>query len=128
MTNLIQAFSKLNWFICFPPYFLPSPSPPLSPLPPPLLFPPLPSPSLPSPSPLPSPSSLSSSLSSSLPLLSPSSLPSLLLFYRLTNEESRENWEKYGNPDGPQAATFGIALPAWIVDKQNSIWVCGRYC
>lgn len=45
----------------------------------------------------------------------------------LTDEESRENWEKYGNPDGPRAATFGIALPSWIVDKQNSIWVLGAY-
>ena len=45
----------------------------------------------------------------------------------LTDEVSRENWEKYGNPDGPQAATFGIALPAWIVEKQNSIWVLVAY-
>jgi translocation protein SEC63 len=41
----------------------------------------------------------------------------------LTDEVSRENWIKYGNPDGPQAATFGIALPSWVVEKQNSIWV-----
>lgn len=46
---------------------------------------------------------------------------------RLTDEESRENWEKYGNPDGPQAASFGIALPSWIVEKQNSVWVLGLY-
>ncbi len=45
----------------------------------------------------------------------------------LTDEVSRENWEKYGNPDGPQAATFGIALPAWIVEKDNSIWVLVLY-
>lgn len=45
--------------------------------------------------------------------------------HRLTDDESRENWEKYGNPDGPQAASFGIALPAWIVEKQNSVWVGG---
>lgn len=43
---------------------------------------------------------------------------------RLTDEVSRQNWELYGNPDGPQAAVFGIALPSWIVDKDNSIWVC----
>ena len=47
------------------------------------------------------------------------------VFYRLTNEEAKENWEKYGNPDGPQAASFGIALPSWIVDKRNSLWVSG---
>ncbi len=45
----------------------------------------------------------------------------------LTDDVSRENWEKYGNPDGPQAAHFGIALPAWIVEKKNSIWVLAAY-
>ena len=25
----------------------------------------------------------------------------VFLFFRLTDDESRENWEKYGNPDGP---------------------------
>ena len=45
----------------------------------------------------------------------------------LTDEEAKENWEKYGNPDGPKAATFGIALPSWIVDKNNSIYVLGIY-
>uniref|UniRef100_A0AAR2JJC9 Translocation protein SEC63 homolog n=1 Tax=Pygocentrus nattereri TaxID=42514 RepID=A0AAR2JJC9_PYGNA len=39
----------------------------------------------------------------------------------LTNEESRKNWETYGNPDGPRVTSFGIALPAWIVDQKNSI-------
>ncbi|KAM9355863.1 translocation protein SEC63 homolog [Pholidichthys leucotaenia] len=41
----------------------------------------------------------------------------------LTDEESRINWEKYGNPDGPGATSFGIALPAWIVDQKNSMLV-----
>lgn len=41
----------------------------------------------------------------------------------LTDEESRKNWEEYGNPDGPQAINFGIALPAWIVDQKNSMLV-----
>ncbi|XP_064196488.1 translocation protein SEC63 homolog isoform X2 [Anguilla rostrata] len=41
----------------------------------------------------------------------------------LTNEESRQNWELYGNPDGPRATSFGIALPAWIVDQKNSMVV-----
>ncbi|XP_041107217.1 translocation protein SEC63 homolog [Polyodon spathula] len=41
----------------------------------------------------------------------------------LTNEESRNNWQMYGNPDGPQATSFGIALPAWIVDQKNSMLV-----
>uniref|UniRef100_A0A673GMX3 Translocation protein SEC63 homolog n=1 Tax=Sinocyclocheilus rhinocerous TaxID=307959 RepID=A0A673GMX3_9TELE len=41
----------------------------------------------------------------------------------LTNEESRNNWEIYGNPDGPRVTSFGIALPAWIVDQKNSMLV-----
>ncbi|XP_052280964.1 translocation protein SEC63 homolog [Dreissena polymorpha] len=45
----------------------------------------------------------------------------------LTDEESRKNWEEYGNPDGPGVTTFGIALPKWIVDDKNSIWVLMVY-
>ncbi|XP_003702349.1 translocation protein Sec63 [Megachile rotundata] len=45
----------------------------------------------------------------------------------LTDEEARKNWEKYGNPDGPGAMSFGIALPSWIVEKENSVWVLGLY-
>ncbi|XP_033112627.1 translocation protein SEC63 homolog [Anneissia japonica] len=45
----------------------------------------------------------------------------------LTNEDSKVNWQKYGNPDGPTAATFGIALPAWIVDQSNSVWILAVY-
>ena len=48
-------------------------------------------------------------------------------YQALTDEESRQNWEKYGNPDGPYAMTFGIALPSWIVEKQNTVWVLGLY-
>ncbi|XP_006626026.1 translocation protein SEC63 homolog [Lepisosteus oculatus] len=44
-------------------------------------------------------------------------------YQALTNEESRLNWEMYGNPDGQQVASFGIALPAWIVDQKNSMLV-----
>ena len=45
----------------------------------------------------------------------------------LTDETSRKNWEQYGNPDGPGATSFGIALPSWIVEKENSIIVLGIY-
>ncbi|RWS01622.1 Translocation protein SEC63-like protein [Dinothrombium tinctorium] len=45
----------------------------------------------------------------------------------LTDEEARKNWEMYGNPDGPGATSFGIALPSWIVEKENSILVLGLY-
>lgn len=45
----------------------------------------------------------------------------------LTDEEAKKNWDKYGNPDGPGAMSFGIALPSWIVEKENSVWVLGLY-
>lgn len=45
----------------------------------------------------------------------------------LTDPLAKENWDKYGNPDGPSVATYGIALPAWIVDKKNSHWVLACY-
>ncbi|KAF5400536.1 Translocation protein SEC63 [Paragonimus heterotremus] len=45
----------------------------------------------------------------------------------LTNEESRKNWEEYGNPDGPGAAHFGIALPKWMIQKENFYVVIGAY-
>lgn len=48
-------------------------------------------------------------------------------YQALTDEEARRNWEKYGNPDGPGAMSFGIALPSWIVEKENSVWVLGLY-
>ncbi|XP_014288727.1 translocation protein SEC63 homolog [Halyomorpha halys] len=48
-------------------------------------------------------------------------------YLALTDDEARKNWEKYGNPDGPGAMSFGIALPSWIVEKENSVWVLGLY-
>jgi translocation protein SEC63 len=45
----------------------------------------------------------------------------------LTDDESRENWRLYGNPDGPKATTFGIALPKWIVSEKYGGWVLGLY-
>lgn len=48
-------------------------------------------------------------------------------YQALTDDEARKNWEKYGNPDGPGAMSFGIALPSWIVEKENSVWVLGLY-
>ncbi|KAL0266447.1 UNVERIFIED_CONTAM: hypothetical protein PYX00_008980 [Menopon gallinae] len=48
-------------------------------------------------------------------------------YQTLTDEEAKRNFEKYGNPDGPGAMSFGIALPSWIVEKKNSVWVLGLY-
>ncbi|CAF3775214.1 unnamed protein product [Rotaria magnacalcarata] len=39
------------------------------------------------------------------------------------NEESKNNWKTYGNPDGPGVTHFGIALPKWLVDHKNSLFV-----
>jgi len=41
----------------------------------------------------------------------------------LTDENAKKNFEKYGNPDGPQATKVGIGLPAWLLSKNNQIWV-----
>ncbi|XP_014232859.1 translocation protein SEC63 homolog [Trichogramma pretiosum] len=48
-------------------------------------------------------------------------------YQALTDKEAMSNWEKYGNPDGPGAMGFGIALPSWIVEKENSVLVLGAY-
>ncbi|KAJ1500828.1 secretory subunit [Coelomomyces lativittatus] len=34
----------------------------------------------------------------------------------LTNAKARKNFEKYGNPDGPQSVTFGMGLPQWALN------------
>jgi len=48
-------------------------------------------------------------------------------YQALTDDVARRNWELYGNPDGPGVMNFGIALPSWIVQKENSVWVLGVY-
>eukprot|EP01114_Cavostelium_apophysatum_P009714 TRINITY_DN2295_c0_g1_i3.p1 TRINITY_DN2295_c0_g1~~TRINITY_DN2295_c0_g1_i3.p1 ORF type:complete len:682 (+),score=265.03 TRINITY_DN2295_c0_g1_i3:169-2214(+) len=45
----------------------------------------------------------------------------------LTDDETREKWEKYGNPDGPQGFAVGIALPSFLVDTKNSMAILGLY-
>ncbi|GAA6010079.1 hypothetical protein JCM11491_005857 [Sporobolomyces phaffii] len=45
----------------------------------------------------------------------------------LTDEVSRNNYELYGHPDGKQEFSQGIALPAWVVESQNTWWVMGAY-
>ncbi|KAL1676780.1 Sec63 Brl domain-containing protein [Schizophyllum commune] len=45
----------------------------------------------------------------------------------LTDEVTRENWQKYNDPDGPQQTTVGIAIPQWVIDAQNNIYVLGLY-
>ena len=38
-------------------------------------------------------------------------------FKALTDEEIRDNYLKYGHPDGKQSFSIGIALPKWIVTE-----------
>ncbi|KAF7317954.1 J domain-containing protein [Mycena kentingensis (nom. inval.)] len=45
----------------------------------------------------------------------------------LTDPVIRENLERWGNPDGRQELTMGIALPRWIVESHNNIYVLGAY-
>eukprot|EP00636_Phaeomonas_parva_P000765 CAMPEP_0118865142 /NCGR_PEP_ID=MMETSP1163-20130328/9499_1 /TAXON_ID=124430 /ORGANISM="Phaeomonas parva, Strain CCMP2877" /LENGTH=525 /DNA_ID=CAMNT_0006799341 /DNA_START=97 /DNA_END=1670 /DNA_ORIENTATION=- len=37
----------------------------------------------------------------------------------LTDPEARENWEKYGNPDGKQSLELSVGLPQWLIEKDN---------
>ncbi|KAJ1844799.1 secretory subunit [Coemansia sp. RSA 2708] len=45
----------------------------------------------------------------------------------LTNAEARENYEKYGNPDGMQTQSMGIALPKLLVEAHTSPFVLMLY-
>lgn len=45
----------------------------------------------------------------------------------LTDEEIRENYIKYGHPDGPQQTSHGIALPKWMVEGTGSPVVVSLY-
>ncbi|KAL7423633.1 secretory subunit [Cryptotrichosporon argae] len=45
----------------------------------------------------------------------------------LTDEVTRENLAKYGNPDGPQQREDKIAIPTWVVEGKNSFWALGLY-
>ncbi|KAF8055125.1 ERDJ2A [Scenedesmus sp. PABB004] len=37
----------------------------------------------------------------------------------LTDDVSRQNYEKYGHPDGPQGMNLGVALPDWMFAKDK---------
>lgn len=45
----------------------------------------------------------------------------------LTDEDVRRNWEQYGNPDGKQATSFGIALPQFLVADGSGKYVLAFY-
>ncbi len=45
----------------------------------------------------------------------------------LTDETIRKNFELYGHPDGKQEMSMGIALPRWVIESQNNVYVLGIY-
>ncbi|OZJ06833.1 hypothetical protein BZG36_00066 [Bifiguratus adelaidae] len=45
----------------------------------------------------------------------------------LTDDTVRKNYEEFGHPDGKQAFSMGIALPKWVVESHNNVWVLGFY-
>ncbi|KIV82804.1 hypothetical protein PV11_04883 [Exophiala sideris] len=45
----------------------------------------------------------------------------------LTDEEMRNNYLQYGNPDGRQSTSIGIALPKWMVEEGNRWFVVAVY-
>jgi len=45
----------------------------------------------------------------------------------LTDETIRKNVLDFNDPDGRQQFSTGIAIPHWIVESKNSVWVLGFY-
>ena len=41
----------------------------------------------------------------------------------LTDEVAKKNYEKYGNPDGPQNTKVGIGLPRFLLEKENQLMI-----
>mmetsp|Transcript_55882 Transcript_55882/g.126069 ORF Transcript_55882/g.126069 Transcript_55882/m.126069 type:complete len:661 (-) Transcript_55882:238-2220(-) len=41
----------------------------------------------------------------------------------LTDETAKKNYEKYGNPDGPQTTKVGIGLPRFLLEKENQLMI-----
>jgi len=39
----------------------------------------------------------------------------------LTDEKAKENYEKYGHPDGPKSTKFGVALPSFLFNENAQI-------
>lgn len=45
----------------------------------------------------------------------------------LTNDKFRENYERYGNPDGPGMMKIGIGLPRFLVDVSNQVLILSLF-
>lgn len=44
-------------------------------------------------------------------------------YQALTDDVAKRNWEKYGNPDGPQTTKVGIGLPRFLLEKENHLMI-----
>jgi curved DNA-binding protein CbpA len=44
-----------------------------------------------------------------------------LAYKSLTDDVARENYERYGHPDGPQTSTLDFALPDWLLHPEGSV-------
>lgn len=45
----------------------------------------------------------------------------------LTNDKFRQNYERYGNPDGPGMMKIGIGLPRFLVDVSNQVLILSLF-
>ena len=45
----------------------------------------------------------------------------------LTDEATRDNYEKYGNPDGYHGTSVTIGLPSWLTNKENELAILVAY-
>ncbi|GFE54828.1 hypothetical protein protein [Babesia ovis] len=45
----------------------------------------------------------------------------------LTNDKFRQNYERYGNPDGPGMMKIGIGLPRFLVDVDNQVLILSLF-
>jgi translocation protein SEC63 len=44
-------------------------------------------------------------------------------YQALTDEIAKRNYEKFGNPDGPQTTKVGIGLPKFLLEKDNALMI-----
>mmetsp|Transcript_38839 Transcript_38839/g.109766 ORF Transcript_38839/g.109766 Transcript_38839/m.109766 type:complete len:672 (+) Transcript_38839:98-2113(+) len=44
-------------------------------------------------------------------------------YQALTDDVAKRNWEKFGNPDGPQTTKVGIGLPRFLLEKDNHLMI-----
>jgi len=44
-------------------------------------------------------------------------------YQALTDETAKNNYEKYGNPDGPQPQKVGMGLPRFLLEKENHLLI-----